>query len=177
MNGITAEVPRKARPVANYISGLLSISNPGIDKIFGDHSITTGHSFWEGSETLLHQKNSYCKGLALEHIGIVRHKYSEDVTFFKDYLLNEGFIELLLLPFDRHLRTCCLPGLMFLFLNHRIHTAAAPICIVFPKLHVELTISNSLEWFFLFCKVMVDWNLLMKNEMQWMWRTVRVMML
>ena len=66
---------------------------------FADHLINCGHRFKEGSEELLHKENSYFKRIALEHIEIIRHLNSDEITVLNTYIPEEGLIELI---YDSH---------------------------------------------------------------------------
>jgi hypothetical protein len=64
------------------------------ESAFADHLISSGHSFSNNSVHLLHRKDSYFKRIALEHIEIIRHKNSDDVTVLNRFFPEEDLIEL-----------------------------------------------------------------------------------
>jgi hypothetical protein len=59
---------------------------------FADHLINSGHSFVEGSESLLHLENSFFKRLALEEIEIARHERMNEVTVLNRIIPEASFI-------------------------------------------------------------------------------------
>ena len=61
---------------------------------FADHLLTCGHSYRKGSETLLHREKSKFKRRALEHIEIIRHLNSDNITLLNKYIPDEGLVEL-----------------------------------------------------------------------------------
>ena len=61
---------------------------------FADHLINSNHSFRDGSEELLHRENSFCKRIALEHIEIIRHLNTNNISVLNNYIPDEGLIEL-----------------------------------------------------------------------------------
>ena len=64
------------------------------ESAFADHLIISGHSFTEGSESLIHHESSFFKRLALENIEIVRHSNRDDLTVLNRILPEDGFIEI-----------------------------------------------------------------------------------
>jgi len=63
------------------------------ESAFADHLVNSGHSFRAGSEVLLHKENSYYKRTALEHIEIIRHLNTNNITVLNSYIPDEGLIE------------------------------------------------------------------------------------
>ena len=60
--------------------------------IFADPLIDTGHSYKEGSETLLHVENNFFKRRAFEDIEIERHKKCSDTILLNQIIPEDGFI-------------------------------------------------------------------------------------